>query len=408
MRIAIVTETYPPEINGVALTVASLANGLSGVGHEVQIVRPRQSLADSAGHVDDRIDTVLTRGARLPRYPGLQFGLPAARRLRSIWKNEPPDAIYVATEGPLGYSALRAARALHIPACTGFHTRFDDFARHYGLGLITPMVFGYLRRFHRRGGATLVPTAELRDFLDANGFGNVVLLRRAVDTELFSPQRRDEALRAQWGLKPGQLAVIYVGRIAPEKNLPLAVRAFRELRKQHPDARYIWVGDGPARASLAAENPDFIFAGIQRGADLARHFASADLFVFPSLTETFGNVTLEAMASGVPTVAFDYGAAREHLTAAAGRRTPFGDEAAFLAAVDEIARNEALRESMRSAARAAVAELNPRRVTASFAALLASLAGAGSDPRAGSHDADAAALHDEAPMRRETVLGDAA
>lgn len=383
MRIAIVTETYPPEINGVALTVASLAQGLAASGHDVQVVRPRQSRSDSEGTLSDAVDTVLVRGARLPRYPGLQFGLPAARRLRALWKSERPDAIYVATEGPLGYSALRAARALHVPACTGFHTRFDDFARHYGLGLITPMVFGYLRRFHRRGAATLVPTAELREFLAANGFGNVVLLRRAVDTESFSPQRRDETLRAKWGLKPNQLTVIYVGRIAPEKNLPLAVRGFRELQKYHPDARYIWVGDGPARASLAAENPDFIFTGIQRGADLARHFASADLFLFPSVTETFGNVTLEAMASGVPTVAFDYGAAREHLSDACGKRVPFGDEEAFIAAVAELAQNDGLRESMRTAARSAVADLNPRTVTASFAALIASLADAA---QSGGHD----------------------
>ena len=380
MRIAIVTETYPPEINGVALTVAGLANGLSASGHDVQVVRPRQSAGDSAGSVDDRIDTILVRGAKLPRYPGLQFGLPAARRLRALWKSERPDAIYVATEGPLGYSALRAAHALSIPACTGFHTRFDDFARHYGLGFITPMVFGYLRRFHRRGAATLVPTIELRDFLAQNGFGNVVLLRRAVDTELFSPQRRDTTLRAQWGLRDDQVAMIYVGRIAPEKNLPLAVRAFRQLQKSHPDARYIWVGDGPSRASLAAQNPDFIFTGIQRGVDLARHFASADLFVFPSLTETFGNVTLEAMASGVPTISFDYGAAREHLSDVCGRRIAFGDETAFIAAVAELAEDNAARETMRTAARAAVADLNPRVVTTSFAALLASLTPTVSSP----------------------------
>ena len=106
------------------------------------------------------------------------------------------------------------------------------------------------------------------------------------------------ALRAQWGVAHGQLAVIYVGRMAAEKNLPLAVRSFRAIQKLAPAARYIWIGDGPARATLAAQNPDFIFAGVQRGPELARHYASADLFVFPSLTETFGNVTLEALASG--------------------------------------------------------------------------------------------------------------
>ena len=371
MRIAMVTETFPPEINGVALTVAGLAQGLREAGHTVQVVRPRQ--ADDDVDTDENGPDVLVRGARLPKYPGLQFGLPTARRLRKLWKDERPDAIYAATEGPLGYSALRAARALGIPAATGFHTRFDDFARHYGFGFLTPVVFAYLRRFHRQGAATLVPTIELRDFLIENKFGDVVLLRRAVDNALFSPTHRDEALRAQWGLKPGQLAVIYVGRIAPEKNLPLAVRTFREVQKIRHDARYVWVGDGPSRAALAAENPDFIFAGIQRDANLARHFASADLFVFPSLTETFGNVTLEALASGLPTVAFDYGAAREHLNPDCGRRVPFGNEDAFVRATLDLVRGDVTRADIRAAAVGAVAELEPAAVAAQFAKLLAGL-----------------------------------
>jgi glycosyltransferase involved in cell wall biosynthesis len=371
MRIAIVSETFPPEINGVALTVAGLAQGLRDSGHTVQIVRPRQPEADDDAGAD--AESILVRGARLPRYPGLQFGLPNARRLRQLWKGERPDAIYVATEGPLGYSALRAARSLGIPASTGFHTRFDDFARYYGFGFLTPVVFAYLRRFHRQGAATLVPTVELRDFLIDNKFGNVALLRRAVDTALFLPARRDEALRAQWGLRPNQLTLIYVGRIAPEKNLALAVRAFREIQKLHRDARYVFVGDGPARAALTAENPDFIFAGIQRGTELARHFASADLFVFPSLTETFGNVTLEALASGLPTVAFDYGAAREHLDADCGRRVAFGDEEGFVRATIELVREDVMRPAIRARAAAAVATLDPATVSASFASLLGSL-----------------------------------
>ncbi|QBB71061.1 glycosyltransferase family 1 protein [Pseudolysobacter antarcticus] len=386
MRIAIVTETYPPEVNGVALTVAGLAHGLAGAGHQVQLVRPRQientsknilateSNIAKAKPGQSQIDEVLVRGAGLPRYPGLRFGLPAARKLKALWRAQRPDAIYVATEGPLGYSALRAASALGIPASTGFHTRFDDFARHYGLGFLTPLVFAYLRRFHERGHATLVPTTELAQFLTSNGFSNVQLLRRAVDTQLFSPLRRDETLRAQWGLNPQDLAVLYVGRIAPEKNLAVCVAAFREIQRQQPNTRYIWIGDGPARAQLAAENPDFIFTGIQRGETLARFYASCDLFLFPSITETFGNVTLEAMASGLPTVAFDYGAAREHLLDHCGRRVPFADAAAFIAASVHLAAAHDIRRDMRNAARAAVAELNPHAVTASFSDLLANLA----------------------------------
>lgn len=372
MRVAIVSETYPPEINGVALTVAALAHGLVAAGHSVQVIRPRQSPASPDPGVDD---DVLVRGIGLPLYPGLLLGLPCTRRLRALWKNgQTPDAIYIATEGLLGRSALRVARDLGIPASSGFHTRFDDFARYYGLGLIAPAVFAYLRRFHRRAAATLVPTAQLKAFLERERFGNVLLLRRAVDTRLFDPQRRDDALRTQWGLKPDQLAVIHVGRVAAEKNAALAVRAFRALQADRPDARFIWVGEGPARATLQQNNPDFIFCGAQQGEMLARHYASADLFLFPSLTETFGNVTLEALASGVPIVAFDYAAAREHVNEDCGRRVAFADGEAFIHAARELAVTPALATSMRAAARAAVAALDPRSVTASFAALLGELA----------------------------------
>src|SRR5262249_43949894 len=154
---------------------------------------------------------------------------------------------------------------------TGFHTRFDDYLGHYGLGWLTSLAVAHLRRFHNRAAATLVPTRELADELGKLGIDNVRLLRRAVDTILFHPLRRDAGLRKSWGVGDSDPVVIYVGRIAPEKNLDVAVQAFRKLQKRVPSARYVWVGDGPARQELAAKNPDFIFAGTQLGADLARH-----------------------------------------------------------------------------------------------------------------------------------------
>jgi glycosyltransferase involved in cell wall biosynthesis len=377
MRVAIVTETWPPEINGVALTVQALARGLGGLGHAIELVRPRQHNERGDAHAAD-FEQVLLPGAALPRYPGLRFGLPAHRCLYRHWSARRPDAIYIATEGPLGLTALGAARRLGIAACTGFHTRFDDFAHHYGLGLLTPVVFAYLRRFHNRAAATLVPTAELVEFLGSNGFRNVRLLRRAVDTVLFHPAHRDEALRARWGLAPDDLAVLHVGRLAPEKNLDLAARAFEALRMQHPRARLVIVGDGPARATLAEQHPDTVFTGIRRNQDLARHYASADLFLFPSLTETFGNVTLEALASGVPVLAFDYGAAREHIHAPlAGRRVAMGDSEAFVAAAvalaSQIHGGAGNRARAGDAARASVATLCPADVAGHFADLLGSL-----------------------------------
>ncbi len=371
MRIGIVTETYPPEINGVALTVQGLAEGVAARGHQVEVVRPRQRIEGD----DDRIVSVLVRGAALPRYPGLRFGLPAGSRLLRHWRAQRPDAVYIATEGPLGNSALNAARRLGIPVASGFHTRFDDYAAHYGLGFLTPLVLAYLRRFHRRSAATLVPTRALRDELLALGVTNAQLLRRAVDTTLFQPARRDPSLRAAWRAHAGTPVVLYVGRIAAEKNLDLAIAAFRILQARVPTARYVWVGDGPLRAELAASHPDFLFTGVQRGEALARHYASADLFLFPSLSETFGNVTLEAMASGVAVVAFDHGAAREHIVDDVnGRRIAAGDRDGFIAAALELALDAPRRARLGHNARTSVAALAPGTVIAEFEALLRTLA----------------------------------
>jgi glycosyltransferase involved in cell wall biosynthesis len=373
MRIAIVTETWPPEINGVALTVQALARGLRSLGHSVEVIRPRRPEDAGAGH-SDGFDEMLVSSAALPRYPGLRFGLPAQTRLVRHWQSGRPDALYVATEGPLGHSALAAARRLGIAACTGFHTRFDDFIRHYGFAWLTPFVFAGMRRFHNRAAATLVPTTELATFLESNGFRNVRLLRRAVDTNLFHPRHRDEALRADWGIKPDGIAVVHVGRLAAEKNLDLAVRAFRAIQREQPDARFIVVGDGPERARIAAANPDIVFAGMRRGDDLARHYASGDLFLFPSTTETFGNVTLEAMACGVPVVAFDYGAAREHiLHPDSGMRLPLSDPDAFIRGASALASDPQRRRKMGRQARIAVESLSPDVVSASFSELLEGL-----------------------------------
>lgn len=368
MRFAIVTETYPPEVNGVALTVQGLEAGLRQRGHDVSVVRPRQP--DDGTDVDD---TLLVRGARLPRYPGLKFGLPATRRLLALWKENPPDALYLATEGPLGWSALRAARRLGIPVATGFHTRFDEYMRDYGARFLQPTALRWMRYFHNGADATLVPTRELAGFLQSQGFRHLVRLARAVDARHFSPSRRDDALRAVWGLGPDDVAVIYVGRIAAEKNLDLSIRAFRAIQETRPTAKFVWVGDGPLRERLAQEHPDFLFCGVQRGDALARHFASGDLFLFSSHSETFGNVTLEAMASGVPVVAFDYGAAREHLIDGVHGAAVQNDED-FLAAALRLATDAPLRRAQGQAASRAMHALHPDQVAADFDALLTDLA----------------------------------
>ncbi len=362
MRYSIVTETYPPEVNGVALTVQAKQQGLRARGHEVDVVRPRQQ-----GHEKGAPHELLTRGAQIPGYPGMRFGFPAHRALRAEWTRRRPDAIYIATEGPLGWSALRTARRMGIPVASGFHTRFDEYTRDYGVGFLQPLALRWMRGFHNTSDATLVPTCELADFLTCGGFSKVVHLPRAVDTARFDPCHRSASLREAWGVGEDGLAAIYLGRIAAEKNLPLAVRAFRELQQQRPEAKFVWVGEGPAMGAIRDANPDFIFCGLQRGDAVATHFASADLFLFPSHSETFGNVTIEAMASGVATLAFRYGAAREHLLDGLhGAAIEGQDDEAFVAAACRIGCDDALRREMGLAAREAVRKLRPAQVASDF------------------------------------------
>lgn len=370
MHVAIVTETYPPEVNGVALTIERLERGLGEAGHRVSLVRPRQR--DEASRGSSR--ELVVGGAPIPRYPELRFGFPAGRRLQQHWGMDRPDAVYVATEGPLGWSALGAARRLAIPAAAGFHTRFDDYMRRYGFPFLAPLALGWMRRFHNRAQGTLVPTRELRDFLAAQGFERLHQLGRAVDCTLFDPARHDPLLRREWGVGKDGLAVIHVGRLAAEKNLQLLVRCFRAIQARHPGARLVLVGDGPERRPLQRAHPDFVFAGVHRGESLGRQVASADLFLFPSLSETFGNVTLEAMASALPLVAFDYGAAREVVehgeTGWLARRD---DADRFLEGALQLAADAALRRRMGAAARTAMLDSDPAALARRFADLLADL-----------------------------------
>lgn len=367
LAVALVTETYPPEVNGVAMTLGRLSAGMAARGHRMRIVRPRQ-VDETTGPQDGQL---LTPGLPIPGYPELRFGLPAGGRLWRAWRAETPDVVHVATEGPLGYSALAAARQLGIPVVSTFHTNFHVYSKHYGVGWLRGSIERYLRWFHNRTAATLVPTPELAHELGQRGFRDVGVLSRGVDTHLFHPGRRSHELRAAWGAAPADIVAIVVGRLAPEKNLKLALRAFAALRAIHPTARMVCVGDGPLRAALARRHPDCIFAGTRHGEDLAAHYASADLFLFPSLTETYGNVVSEALASGLPVVAYDHAAAGSLVkNGVNGRRVPPGDAAAFVAAVRELGRRPELLPTLAAAAPDSVRHLDWERIHSGYEALL--------------------------------------
>ena len=360
MRAALVTETYPPEVNGVARTLHRLVGELRGRGHEIEVIRPRQPGAeDAAGESEWPVP-----GLPLPGYAGLRFGLPVALRLRNRWARGPrPEIVHVATEGPLGLAAIAAAKWLGVPVGSSFHTNFHQYSRHYRLGWLRRPAAAYLRRFHNATAGTAVPTTAMRDALSAEGFERLAVVGRGVDADAFGPGFRSPELRRAWGADARTPVVAYVGRVAAEKNVGLAVRAFEAIRRQRPAARLVVVGDGPFAEQLAALAPDAIRCGMQSGADLARHYASADLLLAPSLTETFGNVVTEAMASGLAVVTFDYAAGREHIRHGVdGMLAPYGDEAAFVSAAETAAAMGDGLARMGAAAEAKARELGWDRV----------------------------------------------
>lgn len=373
MKICLVTETYPPEVNGVAMTLHRLVGGLVDLGHTLDVVRPRQGKADAPA-TGERLSEWLAPGGPLPGYDGLHFGLPAKRRLVRRWRAARPDVVHVATEGPLGWSAVRAARKLGIPVVSSFHTNFHSYGKHYGYGMFIRVALGWLRYVHNLTRRTFVPSHDLLKTLQDDGFRNLRILGRGVDTQLYDPARRSDALRAEWGAGQDTPVAIYVGRIAGEKNIPLTIEAFLAMRALRPEMRLVLVGDGPERKRLQAEHPEFHFAGVRRGEDLATHYASGDVFLFASITETFGNVVTEAMASGLAVLAYDYAAPQRYIeNGRNGVIVPFDKNPAFIQAAQDLARDPASWAELREAARSTALGISWDAVIRGYAAELESV-----------------------------------
>lgn len=305
-HLCIVTETYLPEVNGVANSLRHLISHLNPNLYRVSIVRtsPRSEFAQPDNEV-------WVKGVTIPQYPDLQLGLPARQRMKKLWRKDPPDAVYVATEGLLGASAVSLARELGIPVISAFHTNFHRYSGYYGLGWIRSAVMAWMRRFHNRTGATLVPSRAMVDELTSAGIERVEWLPHGVDCERFNPLHRSASLREEWGVKSGERVLLYVGRLAAEKNIRTALEAAEQAQASGAPVRVVVVGDGPLASSLKERFPEVVFTGVKTGSELSRCYASADIFMMPSQTETFGLVTLEAMAAGLPVVAYDLAAAAE-------------------------------------------------------------------------------------------------
>lgn len=370
LRLALVTETFPPEINGVAMTLGNLVKGLLERGHAVQVVRPRQA-REAAQTPRAGFDEILAKGIPIPNYPDLRFGLLSESRLMQLWRQRRPDIVHVATEGPLGWSAVTAARKLQLPVISSFHTNFHHYSSHYGMGLLKMPIEAYLKKLHNRTLATLAPTQDAARVLQENGYRNVSVLSRGVALEQFTPSLRSAQLRASWGAGDADVVVLHVGRLAKEKNVDVVQTAYAAIRARVPSAKLVFVGDGPLRAALQQASPQAIFAGMKTGRELAAHYASGDLFLFPSLTETFGNVVPEALASGLAVLSYDVAAAGNLITDGKnGRLIQPGEELEFINAAVALTADDGLRANLRREAPASVAHMSWLAVTDSFIATL--------------------------------------
>ena len=337
MRISFVAETFYPEINGVAMTIRRTVKRLVKHGYEVEVIRPNPH-EDGDEHQLGIWEEVRLPGYTLPYYKEVIIGLPTFGRLARLWKKNRPDVVHVVTEGPLGFEAVVTARLMKIPVLSSFHTNFHEYGKHYGVGFLEGLSLSYLRMLHNWTRATLVPDKSLITSLDASGFKNTYYWGRGVDTELFSPDKRCLKIRTSLGVGDDDVLVVQVSRTAVEKNVELSIKAFRAIKKKLPTSRFFFVGGGPSFEKFEKQYPDVDFVGWKIDEELAAYYASGDVFLFASETETFGNVVTEALGSGLLVVTYDYAAGKQYIrNGENGFVVEKGDEEAFINKAVEVA-----------------------------------------------------------------------
>lgn len=348
LRIAIVTETWPPELNGVALSLLQICKGLQKLGHKILLIRPAQKeqCLDFSPNKE-----CLVNGQLIPKYSQMQFGWPQYRKVSKAFDEFIPDIVHVVTEGPLGLAVLQAAKIKRIPVTSGFHSAFQDFSRFYDLAFLVKPIQHYLKWFHNNTQLTCVPSQDTAEAIRAFGVTCAVeVVKTGVDVEKFSPKFRSSTLRRYWGACENTTVMLYVGRVSAEKEIELLIDTYALMQAQplvqssNKKVKLIIVGDGPDRIRLQKKknSQGVVFTGSLSGKNLAEVFASADVFVFASQVETFGNVILEAMASGLPVVAYDYAAAKLHLDIETAWLCPLGQKKQFTENLTRLPSNKVL------------------------------------------------------------------
>jgi len=296
MRIAYFTESLPPLTDGVSHTLTNLRLSLLDEGHDFVFISPFVPHPDGW---DGKVYEVISMP--FPLYTKYKLALPAFHDLRSVLGKFRPDIIHICSPFFLGMAAINFARTVNIPVVSSYHTRFVSYLKYYGFEWFEPFGWIYLKWFYRRTDKNFVPSRATISELESKGFPNLDLWERGVDTRRFSPIHADQFQRNRWSPDGAPIA-LYAGRLVREKDIEILIQAYRLLRDRGIEFKLVFVGEGPMQDEIARSLPDAVMAGFLSGEELSRAYASADFFVFPSTTESFGNVVLEAGASGLPCV----------------------------------------------------------------------------------------------------------
>ncbi len=370
MRVAIFTETFLPQVNGVVKTIEKIVNHLETNGHEVLLI--------TIGEGEDyysQSKVVRVEGIPFSFYKELYLVKPEDKLLAKILKQDlmqvpmsilqalvpnkhtlveqvlkefNPDIIHLATPATLGAIGFYYVEQMNLPCLATFHTDLAAYAPMYQVPYIEDILNAVTRMIYSKAGKVLAPSPSSKTKLEAIGLTNVGVFGRGVDAKLFNPQRRNKNIWTKYGLDANKTTVIYVGRLADEKSIPELINAYANLEQRYSDIQLVIIGDGPIKQNLEAglqeRAKNFVFTGIKKGEELAELYASADIFAFPSRTETFGQVVLEAMASGLPVLGYDSPGVRD-LVVTGDSGLLANDEKGFEIALENLISNKDLRSN---------------------------------------------------------------
>ncbi len=357
MKIAIFTDTYAPQVNGVTKTLNRLKDYMDKNGIAYKLFFPAE------GSPNETKETISFYSIRFHLYPEYKIALPTYGEVKHALDSFEPDIIHIVTPFSVGLMGLKYARDNRIPLVSSYHTNFVDYFKYYGLQFLEGICWKYFNWFHSFCQINFCPSMDTLAKLKGKGIGNLKIWDRGIEADKFKPENYSQRVRDQY-VKQNERLLLYVGRIAAEKELEVLLRAAEILNEKRYAYKLLMVGEGPQLEELRAKNiPNVVFAGYKFGQELQELYASSDIFVFPSSTETYGNVILEAMASGVPVVATLQGGVKENLVNGTnGLAFNVGSDSDMAKKIEHLLNNGGLRQELALNARAHAMEKGWERV----------------------------------------------